>query len=141
MSGYTLDHIGIASRDLTQIRDLARGLFGIELGTTVDVPSQLVKVSFSDTLGDTKLELIEPTSEKNPNFKVLPHPLKRFLEDMDHGLHHLCFSVPDIHEALGELERKGVRSLTGIQQGAGGHKVAFLDTKKTAGILIELIER
>lgn len=138
---FKLDHIGIASRDMSKLQLLLRDLFKIEFDQSIRVADQNVMVSFSKNSSDTKIELIQPTSDEHPKMKMLPHPLKRFLEDKADGLHHICLAVSDIDSALQELKKNGVRTLSGISIGAEGHKVAFLDIKKTHGILIELVEK
>ena len=82
------------------------------------MPSQKVVTAFLP-VGETRIELLEPTSEESP--------VARFLSKRGPGVHHICFSVDDIDGALEELSSRGFRLLhrTAIP-GADGKRVAFL---------------
>ena len=54
-----------------------------------EVPSQKVRVAFF-RMGDVRLELLEPT---DPCSSV-----QKFLDKRGEGLHHLAFTVDDIHD-------------------------------------------
>lgn len=84
-------------------------------------------------LPNTKIELLEelgPTS-----------PIKNFLEKNPRGgVHHICYEVPSIAEAVRELKGKGLVPLSEPKIGAHGNLVVFLHPKDCNGVLTELEE-
>lgn len=128
MKPPTLDHIGIAVRSLGAARiyeDL-----GMTVGHVETVESQGVKTAFLQ-VGDTHLELLEPTGEASP--------VAKFIEKRGEGVHHLCFRVSDIDSELEKLKAKGYRLINEAPvPGAHGCRVAFLHPAAGNGVLIEL---
>mgnify|MGYP000270183672 CR=1 FL=1 len=49
-------------------------------------------------VGQTKIELLEPTSEDST--------IAKFIEKKGEGIHHIAFAVPDVQAALDEAESK-----------------------------------
>ncbi|MFX0204455.1 MAG: VOC family protein, partial [Candidatus Hodarchaeota archaeon] len=63
----------------------------------------------------------------------------KFLREKGEGLHHIGFIVEDIEEELIKLEKAGISVLErGIVQEMV--KFAYLDTEKSLGIILELIQ-
>jgi methylmalonyl-CoA/ethylmalonyl-CoA epimerase len=125
-----LDHIGIAVRDLEEA--LAAYTEGLGLACThrETVEDQQVNTAFLP-VGETHLELLETISPDGP--------IGRFLEKRGEGIHHLCFAVPNIHEALRRCRDAGLRLIDETPRaGAHGMWVAFVHPKSTHGVLIEL---
>ena len=82
-------------------------------------------------LGDTHLELLEPTGPDTP--------VGKFVAGRGEGVHHLSISVPDIGAALEAARAAGLRLIDERPRtGAGGKLVAFLHPKSTGGVLMEL---
>ena len=82
-------------------------------------------------IGESRIELLEPTSEESP--------IAKFLKSRGPGVHHICFSTPNIEKSLEELKKKGYRLVDEKPRtGADGKKIAFLHPKSTNGVLIEL---
>ena len=128
-----IDHIGIAVNSLAEAVPIYSALLGCNVSGTEEVPSEGVRVAFFGD-GEGRIELLEATGPGSP--------VARFLERRGPGVHHVCLSVPDLETALAEAEAAGVEVLDPrIRDGAGGHRVAFLRPKTTAGVLIELSER
>jgi methylmalonyl-CoA/ethylmalonyl-CoA epimerase len=131
MLAYRIDHIGVAVASLDEALAVYRAL-GLEEVHREDVPSQKVRTSFLP-VGESRIELLEPTSEDSP--------VAKFLSKRGPGVHHLCFSVEDIDHALDELAGKGFRLLhRSAVVGAEGKRVAFLHPESGHGVLIELSE-
>lgn len=133
MSAYRIDHIGVAVASIDDALDVYRAL-GLEIaeGHREEVPSQQVRTAFLP-VGDSRIELLEPTSEDSP--------VAKFLARRGPGLHHLCFAVRNIDRALDELAAKGFRLLhRSAVPGADGKRVAFLHPEAGHGVLIELSE-
>jgi catechol 2,3-dioxygenase-like lactoylglutathione lyase family enzyme len=66
-----------------------------------------------------------------------------FIREHGYGVHHFGLLVEDMHEALAQVQSAGVAM---IQDGSGfgldgdGH-YAYLDTEKSLGVTLELIQR
>jgi len=129
---FLLDHVGVAVDSLdAAIADLDTVL-GATASPAEEVESQHVRVRFLGE-GPGRLELLEATSADSP--------IARHLVRRGPGLHHLAFRVPDLEDALRRLDSAGVRLIDREPRpGAGGHLVAFLHPRSTAGVLIELIQ-
>ena len=129
MKPSKLDHVGIAVASLEEGAAFYRAL-GLEVTGTEEVPEQGVRVAFLP-LGDTRLELLEPTGETSP--------IARHLERRGAGLHHLCVQVDDIRAAMRQLADAGYRLLSDEPQpGAHGCLVCFVHPKSAGGVLLEL---
>ncbi len=128
-----LDHIGIAVSNLDETLKVYTDLLGMKLHGTETVEEHKVKTAFLP-LGDTELELLEPTAPDSA--------IAKFIEAKGQGVQHLAFRVVDLEAALAELKAKGVRLIDEKPRyGAGGAKIAFLHPKATNGVLIELCQR
>jgi methylmalonyl-CoA/ethylmalonyl-CoA epimerase len=125
-----LDHIGIAVRSLDSAKIYQ------DLGLTIEhvetVETQRVKTAFL-SVGDSNLELLEPTSPDSP--------IAKFIEKRGEGIHHICLRVENIEEHLERLKAKGYRLINDAPvPGAHGCRVAFLHPSAGNGVLIELSE-
>ncbi|MBK5259435.1 MAG: methylmalonyl-CoA epimerase [Thermoanaerobaculia bacterium] len=126
-----LDHIGIA------VRSIEGAAVYRALGLTVDhvetVETQGVRIAFLP-VGDSSLELLEPTSAASP--------VAKFIEKRGEGIHHICFRVDDIDAHLERLKAAGFRLINESPvPGAHGCRVAFLHPAAGNGVLIELSEK
>ena len=84
-------------------------------------------------LGGSDVELLEPLSPDSP--------IAKFLARRGPGIHHVCYRVADLDAALRACRTAGYRLVDEVpRHGAGGHRIAFIHPKSTAGILIELTE-
>ncbi|MCD4748738.1 MAG: methylmalonyl-CoA epimerase [Thermoanaerobaculales bacterium] len=129
MADLKLDHIGIAVQSLAEGAAFYEAL-GLAVGGTEEVSEQRVKVAFLQ-IGDTRLELLEPTSADSP--------IAKHLEKRGPGLHHLCVRVDDIEAVMAHLAGAGFRLLSDEPQvGAHGCRVCFVHPKSTGGVLLEL---
>ena len=108
-----LNHVGVATPSIERSVALYRDLLGAtKIHAPFDLPAQGVRVCFVDT-PNSQIELIEPLGENSPILKFLEkNPLG--------GQHHVCFEVPDIHEAKAEMEAKGAKVLGEPRIGAHG---------------------
>ena len=129
MAKPTLDHIGIAVESLAAGVEFYKAL-GLELEGVEEVAEQGVKVGFLP-VGDTRLELLEPTGESSP--------IAKHLERRGPGLHHVCVRVEDIRASMAALAEQGYRLLSEEPQvGAHDCLVCFVHPKSTGGVLLEL---
>ena len=68
--------------------------------------------------------------------------IAKFLEKRGPGIHHISFEVENIKDAIDEIHRKGIDTVTeSFTIGAEGFKVVFIHPKYTGGILVELTQR
>ena len=133
MSGFArrLDHVGIAVSSMEDALGIYRAL-GLSESKREEVASQGVITAFLP-LGDTRLELLQPTGPDSP--------IAKFLAKRGPGIHHLCFAVDDLDEAVEDLKSRGFRMVNESPvPGADGKRVAFLHPSAGRGVLIELSE-
>ena len=126
-----LDHIGIAVKSLDAAKIYEA------LGLTIEhveiVETQKVKTAFL-SVGDSNLELLEPTSPDST--------IAKFIEKRGEGIHHICLRVDDIEAHLERLKAQGYRLINEHPvPGAHGCRVAFLHPATGNGVLIELSEK
>jgi methylmalonyl-CoA/ethylmalonyl-CoA epimerase len=131
MKKPVLDHIGIAVKSLETTKIYED--MGLEVEHVEVVETQRVKTAFL-SVGDSNLELLEPTSPDSP--------IAKFIEKRGEGIHHLCFRVDDIEAHLARLKSAGYRLINEAPvPGAHGCRVAFLHPAAGNGVLIELSEK
>jgi methylmalonyl-CoA/ethylmalonyl-CoA epimerase len=127
-----IEHIGIAVKDLQTAIPYYEEVLGLKCYNIEEVVEQKVKTAFFK-VGQTKLELLEPTSEESA--------VAKFIEKKGEGVHHIAFRVEHVDEALAECESKGVQLIDKApRKGAEGLTIAFLHPKSTAGVLTEFCE-
>ena len=127
-----IEHIGIAVRSINDHIPYYENVLGLKCYNIEEVADQKVKTAFFK-VGQTKIELLEPTSEESP--------IAKFLEKKGEGVHHIAFAVPDVAQSLAEAEAKNVRLIdTMPRKGAEGLQIAFLHPKSTGSVLTELCQ-
>ena len=127
----SIDHLGIAVKSLASAKSIYEKI-GLQLSDEEVVPGEKVRVVMVP-VGDTRLELLEPTSEDSV--------IAKFIAKRGEGLHHISLRVPDITAAVRKLKQDGVRLVSDeIKTGAGGHRYVFIHPSSAAGVLIELVE-
>ena len=128
-----LNHVGVATPSIERSVALYRDVLGAtKIHEPFDLPPQGVRVCFVDT-PNSQIELIEPLGAESPlNGFLAKNPMG--------GQHHVCFEVPDIHEAKAEMEAKGAKVLDEPRIGAHGTLVIFVHPKDMGGVLVELME-
>lgn len=123
-------HIGVAVESIEAALPFYRDVLGLTPGAPEEADgARIVSLHF----GPSDVELLEP---KNPD-----SPIARFLARRGPGIHHVCYRVADLDQALEAAAAAGYRLIDEVPRiGAGGHRIAFIHPKTTAGILIELTE-
>jgi len=129
-----IEHIGIAVNSIEEALPFFENVLGFECYKTEVVADQKVKTAFLK-VGETKLELLEPTS---PDSTVA-----KFLETRGPGFHHMAYAVEDgVANAIAECGEKSIRTIDAAPRaGADGMQIAFLHPKATLSILTELCEK
>jgi methylmalonyl-CoA/ethylmalonyl-CoA epimerase len=126
----TLDHIGIAVKDLSAALAFYRDALGLEIEGTEDIESQQVRAHFAP-VGEARLELLEATAPESP--------IAKHIDKRGPGLHHITLRVDDIHAVLARLKARGVRLIDDAPRpGAEQSLIAFVHPASTGGVLIEL---
>lgn len=128
-----IEHLGIAVKSLDEAIPYYENVLGLKCFAIEEVPDQKVKTAFFK-VGETKIELLEPTSDDSPIAKAI--------EKRGEGIHHVAYAVEDgVANALAEVEGKGIRLIDKApRKGAEGLNIAFLHPKSTVGVLTELCE-
>ena len=127
-----IEHIGIAVKNIEEQLPYYEGVLGLKCYNIETVEDQKVKTAFF-MIGQTKIELLEPTSEEST--------IAKFIEKRGEGIHHIAFATKNLGESLREIEAKGVRLIdTQPRAGAEGLNIAFLHPKSTGSVLTELCE-
>ena len=133
--------VGVVVKDLEKtieyLTSLGMGPFTIR---TVTHPSATVhgeKVFYEVRLaksqqGPVELELIEYRKGKTIH--------KEFQDEKGEGLHHVKFTVKDINATVDKFARKGIGALQ-QDRAIGGGGMAYLDTAKIGGVIIEVSQR
>ena len=127
-----IEHLGIAVKSIEEQLPYYEGVLGLKCYNIETVEDQKVKTAFFQ-IGQTKIELLEPTSEEST--------VAKFIEKRGEGVHHIAFATKNLSEALQEVEAKGVRLIDAQPRaGAEGLNIAFLHPKSTGSVLTELCE-
>ena len=105
-----IEHLGIAVKSLDEAIPYWENVLGLKCYAVEEVADQKVRTAFF-MLGQTKIELLEPTSEESTIAKYVPGRRAG---------------------AAGRVDRRFLR--------AEGMTIAFLHPKSTQGILTELCE-
>ena len=127
-----LNHVAIAVPDLSAAADLYRNAFGATVSAPMALPEHGVTTVFVE-LPNSKIELLHPLGENSPIAKFLQR-------NPGGGIHHLCYEVADIEQAIQRLVGEGMRILGDGKPklGAHGKLVIFLHPADAIGTLIEL---
>lgn len=130
MTPTHIEHIGIAVKSLQDAIPLYERLLGTQCYAIEEVADQKVRTAFF-RVGQTKIELLEPTSPDGP--------VGKFIEKKGEGMHHIAFAVGDLPGALEEVRTAGIQLIDAQpRKGAEGLAIAFLHPKSTLGVLTEL---
>ena len=126
----TLDHVGIAVKDLAAALAFYRDALGLEIDAPEEVSSQRVRAHFVP-VGESKLELLEATAPDSA--------IAKYVEKRGPGLHHITLRVENLHAALAQLKARGARLIDEQPRpGAEGALVAFIHPSSAHGVLVEL---
>ena len=126
-----IDHIGIMVKDLDEAMQKFSEAFELKVSRVEQMDELNLKLAFIH-IGEVMIELLEPTG---------PGICQDFISKNGEGIHHICFKVPDIGEALQKVGR--VLKLRDKEplRGSGGSRIAFLDPSSIFNVETELIER
>jgi methylmalonyl-CoA epimerase len=127
-----INHLGIATKGIEEALKFWSDALGLENVHTEVVEDQKVRVAMLP-LGESRLELLEPTSGDSP--------ISKFLEKRGGGIHHIAVEVDDIDASLAQLKAKGARLIDESPRiGAEECLVAFVHPSSANGVLLELVQ-
>ena len=128
---FAIDHLGIAVKSLASAKAFYERL-GLKPMPEETVEREKVRLSMVP-VGESRIELLEPTSEDSP--------IAKFLSKRGEGLHHVALHVTDLPHTVEQLKAAGVRLINDqVQIGAGGHGYVFVHPSSAGGVLLELCE-
>ncbi len=128
-----INHLGIATKGIDEALKFWQDALGLENIHTETVEEQKVRVAMLP-IGESKIELLEPTSADSP--------IQKFLDKRGGGIHHIAVEVEDIEAALSKLKTEGMRLIDEKPRvGAEGCLVAFVHPSSANGVLLELVQK
>ena len=126
-----IDHIGIVVKDLEKAIGLYSEAFDLKPEPIETMAELNLKLVFFP-VGESTVELIQPTGTGM---------YQDFLEEHGEGIHHICYKVGDINNAL-EVAKRKIRLRDEIPRpGGGGSKIAFLEAEDIFNTETEFVER
>jgi methylmalonyl-CoA/ethylmalonyl-CoA epimerase len=123
-----LDHVAILVRDTNEALLYFRDRLGLPVHSTETHDTPPVRLTYLDA-GNMFIQLLEPLDADST--------LATTLNVEGEGLHHICFGVDDVAEAVVELSDPGAQ----IVFGSGRGRVSgFINTGDSHGVTIECTE-
>ncbi len=130
-----IEHLGIAVTSLEATIPFFEFLTGSKCYSIEVVEDQKVKTAFFK-VGQTKIELLEPTSPESTIAKFIEKNGGRG------GVHHVAFNVENVADALKECEEAGIQLIDKApRKGAENLMIAFLHPKSTCSVLTEICQQ
>src|SRR5258708_20092479 len=96
---YKIDHLGIAVKSLGAAKNIYE-MLGLSVSEEEVVEQERVRLVMVP-IGETRLELLEPTSEDSV--------IAKFIAKRAEGLHHISIRVPDLTAPVRKLKQYGFR--------------------------------
>jgi methylmalonyl-CoA/ethylmalonyl-CoA epimerase len=128
--GTRIAHIGIAVRGLDDFLPFYRDVLGMPETPLDDSDGARIVGLLA---GESLVELLEADTPDSP--------IARFVAKRGPGIHHVCFAVDDLDQALERCRAAGIRLIDETPRiGAEGKRIAFLHPSATGGVLVELSE-
>ena len=123
-----VDHVAIAVNSISEALKNYEKILKIDKIDIEEVPTERVKIAILK-LDDTRIELMEPTSDDSP--------IKKFLTDRGEGIHHVAITADDIDNDVERAIANGTRMIGNIRTGSYGRKITFIHPKSMNGVLTE----
>ena len=124
------DHVGVATRDATDLADLFGGL--LDAPVAHEETFDGMRIVFLELDGGGYFELLEPDAGGT---------IADYLDREGPGVHHVALAVDDLPAALDDARDLGIDLVDEEPRaGAWGHEVAFLHPGSTGGVLVEFVE-
>jgi len=126
-----IHHVGVAVADLEEAIATYERLFQARLERRDMLEDQGVMAA-SLLVGESRVELLEPTGEDTP--------VGRFLAKRGPGVHHVALETDDVAAVLEDLAATGAKLIDDApRQGLFGLEVAFVHPDAVHGVLTEVV--
>lgn len=127
-----IEHVAVAVKSISAMRDVLENKLGIEMEYEEHLPEHQTSLAMFP-VGETYIELLQSD--------VPGTGTSNWIEKHGEGLFHICLEVEDIDASVAELRAKGMT----FQQeepvlGHGNCRIIFLDPEKTGNLVVELAE-
>lgn len=129
MNVERVDHIHIAVRDVNKAAQLFEDLFGIKFSREMVSRRYAVKARIG-AIGSLGIELLESS---NPDSII-----GKFIQERGEGIQAISLKVPDIDQAVAELEARGIKTESRIELPL--IREANLAPQDLNGVIIELCQ-
>ena len=127
-----IEHLGIAVKSLEVSIPIYERLLNTACYKQEAVESENVITAFFQT-GINKIELLQATSDESA--------IAKFIEKRGEGIHHVAYSVKDIHSEMKRLKSEGFRLLNEQpKRGADNKLICFVHPKDASGVLMEICQ-
>jgi methylmalonyl-CoA/ethylmalonyl-CoA epimerase len=126
-----VDHIAIAVDNAQNALENYKKILNIDKIDSEEVPNEMVKVVILN-LQDTRIELLEPMSDKSP--------ISKFLKERGEGIHHIAITADEIEKDVDRAKENGMRFLGDLRTGSYGRKITFIHPKSLNGVLVEFCQ-
>jgi methylmalonyl-CoA/ethylmalonyl-CoA epimerase len=123
-----LDHVAVLIRDTDNALTFYRDRLGLAVHSSEEIPDQHVRLTYLNA-GNAYIQLVEPLDADSP--------LMNWLAEHGEGLHHICFGVDDVSEAVVALSDDGAPVTLGTGRGRAS---GFVTTDSGHGVRIECTE-
>lgn len=125
-----VDHIAIVVADTENALSFYRDQMRLPVLFSEEIASASVRLTHLD-MGNLRLQLVQPLTED--------HPLQKHLAERGEGLHHVCWKVGDIDDAISGLSDFGLEPNPNEPRDApNGGRAAFIKSSGTRGVLWEM---
>jgi methylmalonyl-CoA/ethylmalonyl-CoA epimerase len=123
-----LDHVAVVVRSTSEALEFYAGHLGLRVQSSEEIDSPPVRLTYVDT-GNAFLQLVEPLDATSS--------IATWLEEHGEGLHHICFGVDDVEDAVTALSDPGASIVLGNGR---GRVSSFVSTGGSHGVRIECTE-
>jgi methylmalonyl-CoA/ethylmalonyl-CoA epimerase len=126
-----IHHVALVLRHLDSGIAFFRDKLGLHLDKVETVEEQGVKAALL-SMDNVEIELLEPLSDDSG--------VGRYLNRRGEGLHHICFTTPDIRAEIASLKEREVELLDSEPRHGLAGLICFMHPRAHAGVLVELVE-
>jgi methylmalonyl-CoA/ethylmalonyl-CoA epimerase len=123
-----LDHVAVLVRSTDDALRFYRDHLGLAVHSSEEIPSPHVRLTYLDA-GNAFVQLVEPLEDGSD--------LAKWLQEHGEGLHHICFGVDDVADAVATLSDDGSPAMLGTGR---GRVSGFVTTNRGNGVRIECTE-
>ena len=125
-----IHHVAVVVRDLDASLGFWRDTLELPVLRSAALPDQGVRAALL-ACGSAEVEVIAPLDGADTG-------VSRFLENRGEGLHHVCFESDDVVKEVRRFIGTGVEMVDGKPRSGLAGKVAFVQPRACAKLLVEL---